>query len=88
MKKNEKRDMKKQDLAILVSTNNDCVCNDQPRELLNSRARRHGSSVFLSNLAVEVAKGHCNQGWHAGSPGAHGVLERQTSLTQFERSTT
>lgn len=91
MKRNEKRDLKKQDLAIPVSTNNDCVWNYSPLELLNRRARLHGSSVFLSKPAVEVAQGPLQPrlaGGDTGSPRRGPRRAGETApLTQFEHST-
>lgn len=98
MKRNDSKETwKKQDLAILVSKNNDQenretpfnlrVRHYLPLEVLKRRANPQGYDVLLSKLAGERQPGsHCSQGWHAGTPGAHVLPERQPSLTQFQNN--
>ena len=58
-----------------------------PLEVLKRKANPRGYDVLLSKPAGERQPGsHCSQGWHAGTPGAHVLLERQPSLTQFQNN--
>lgn len=86
MKRNEKRGLKKQDFAIPMSTN-DCVWNYSPLELLNRRARLHGSFVFLSKPAVEGAQGPLQPRLAGGDTGSPHCAGETAQLTQFEHST-
>lgn len=93
-RKDSKENWKNHDLVIFMDTKNDrenrgalfnlLVGNYLALELLNTKAKLRGYYVLLSKPAGErQPRSLCNQGWHAGTPGAHVLPERQLSLTQF-----